>query len=147
MSLVYKYLRFFVFSSIFRLAVLLSGRCPPGDSLSISSPLLRLEVVTDQAEYRLGETINATFYIVNPLPLPVRISPYRELTYGGNSDEELNKTYSLVISNPMRGVTILIPPRSKYKVAQASFKPTLLGDFAIEMTIDGRRAELTVSVK
>jgi hypothetical protein len=43
-------------------------------------------VVTDKAEYRLGGTIDATFYIVNTLPLPVRISPYRELIYGGNSD-------------------------------------------------------------
>jgi len=108
--------------------------------------VLRLEIVTEKTEYRLGETINATFNIVNDYPFKVKITPFVEYTYSGNSDAEPDKVFVDVYITPEKGATILIPPGAKFTFERASFKPTLTGRFTIRVEVAGRSASLTLVV-
>jgi hypothetical protein len=112
----------------------------------------RLEIVTDKAEYVLGETINATFYIVNNRTQSVSITPFNEYELSGNSVGDPNKTFAHVSVDYAAGVnTIVIPAGSKYRFERSIFKPTLKGEFIIQVSIHGRNdglsGNLTVMIR
>ena len=113
---------------------------------------LRLEIVTDKAEYVLGETINATFYIVNNRTHSVSITPFNEYELSGNSVSNPNKTFIHVFVDYVADVTtIVIPAGSKYRFEEHSFKPMLKGEFTIQVSIygrnDGLSGNLTVMIR
>lgn len=125
---------FLIFLLVFGLVIILSSGWPPGIPVTLN--ILRLEIVTDKEEYRLGETINATFYIVNHLPFPVRVPSYSRVDVEGYSEGELPKTGVGIHVTPV-ATNIYIPARSKHKIDEYPFKPTLEGKFNIKVEIEG----------
>lgn len=115
-------------------------------ALPVSSPHLSLVIATDKEEYRLGESINATFYISNSLPHAVRIPLYPEYSYSGSGDPEPNVVCSTDVDWPAHVTALTIPALSMHKVHQAPLIPAKAGNYTIRFEIWGRKASLTVEV-
>ena len=122
---------FLIFLIGLGLVMILSGGWPPAIPASG-----RLEIVTDKGEYRLGETINTTFYIANYLPFPVRVPIYTRVGIGGYSEGETHVEGCDAFVD-WGSTTIYLPARSKHCIHKFSFKPTLEGKFIIEVEIEG----------
>lgn len=103
---------------------------------------LRVEIVTDKEEYFLGESFNATLYIVNDRSTPVKLKPITEYYFSGNSKADPNKIVGLVHVTPVKGEMIHIPANSRIRFDQVVFKPEYPGEFVI----NGLGASLTVNV-
>ena len=110
----------------------LSGGWPPAIPASG-----RLEIVTDKREYHLGETINATFYISNNLPFPLRIPTYNRMEISGYNEGKPHVEGCDAFVD-WGSTSIYIPARSKHCIHKYSFKPTLDGKFIIELEIEGQ---------
>ncbi|MCS7364585.1 MAG: hypothetical protein NDF54_04020 [archaeon GB-1867-035] len=108
---------------------------------------LRLEIVTDRSEYVLGEVVNVTFYLVNDRPYPVRIVQPNEYWFAGYSEGDQNKTLVGVFVTPSEEKFITIPPYTRYKLEQFSFKPALEGSFKIYIVIENLKVSKIVKIK
>lgn len=108
---------------------------PPALPTSIFGAGTGLEIFTDKSEYTLGERVNATFYIVNSLPVPVRLEPYNSveisafingIPQGGTQTTEITW---------VAGEKITIPPDSLRKIDDVNFKAEEAGDLTINLKI------------
>jgi len=108
---------------------------PPALPIGIFGDGTRLEIFTDKSEYILGERVNATFYIVNSLPVPVRLEPYNIVeisTFINGIPHGVTRVGRITWG---AGAKITIPPDSRHKIEDVNFKVGEAGDLTINLNI------------
>jgi len=125
---------------------------PPALPAGINGAGTGLKISTNKFEYNIGDEVNATFYIVNSLPVPVRLEPYNtvEISARRNGVPQ-GGTQSKHITWGT-GAKITIPPKSQHKIDDVTFKARETGNLTINLNIYVRNdlagsTEHTVKIK
>ena len=104
-------------------------------ALSAAPPAISLgdmekRIVTDREEYILGETVNISFIIVNPLDRDARLEPVREFTYGATMNGESLVNAVMHLNYPF-GSVMAIRAGANYTLSKESLTPTEPGDLTV----------------
>jgi len=133
-SLTWLKARWPVFLVVAFLVLIIFG-FPPALPTGIVGLGTGLEISMSKAEYNVGDEINATFYVVNSLPVPVRLEPYNivEISAQSNGIPQGGTQSMHVIWGT--GVKITIPPRSRHEIDDVSFKAREVGNLTISLNV------------
>lgn len=103
-------------------------------TLSQSTPLpgtLTQRIVTDKAEYHVGDTIRARWMFVNTNSWAVSFSPPGEVSGMRGSYEGDYPSYSTIVHISYTQTSFDIPPGGNFTVLQRDFPVGIVGSFTV----------------
>ena len=110
---------------VFVLLMALSAATPP-----VSMGDMEKRVVADREECFLGETVNISFIVLNPLDRDARLEPITELTYGATMNGERWVNAVVHLDYPF-GMMMEIRAGGNYTLFRETLTPTEHGELAV----------------